>query len=381
MASPASSPLREVAWLFLRLGTTAFGGPAAHIAMMEDEVVRRRGWLTREQFLDYLGATNLIPGPNSTELAIHIGHARAGWRGLVVAGVCFILPATVIVWALAWAYVRYGHVPEMARVFYGITPVIVAIILHAAWRLGQTAVKTPLLGVIVLASAAASVLGVHELIILAAAAVGALSVRFLPRRLIVVSAMALEGYAVAAQSVAAAGAAPASLGQIFQIFVKIGAVLFGSGYVLIAFLRADVVERLHWLTEAQLIDAIAVGQITPGPVFTTATFVGYLLAGTPGAAVATVGIFLPAFFFVAISRPLVPRLRASPMTGALLDGVNAASLALIAVVSVHLGRTSLVDPLTVGIAGASLIAIAVYRVNASRLMLAAGLAGLLVSPI
>lgn len=380
MPAPPTS-LREVAGLFLRLGSTAFGGPAAHIAMMEDEVVRRRGWLTREQFLDYLGATNLIPGPNSTELAIHIGHARAGWRGLVVAGVCFIVPATVIVWTLAWAYVRYGHLPEVSQVFYGLKPVIIAIILHAAWRLGATALKTPLLGGIALASAAAAAFGVHELIILAGGAVGALGVRLLSRQLMAVATIALEGYAVAAQGIAAAGAAPVGLVQLFQIFVKIGSVLFGSGYVLVAFLRADFVERLHWLTEAQLIDAIAVGQITPGPVFTTATFIGYVLAGTPGAAVATVGIFLPAFFFVAVSRPLIPRLRASPVTGAMLDGVNAASLALIAVVSVHLGRTSLVDPLTVGIAVASLIAIAVYRVNASWLIVGSGLAGLLVSQI
>lgn len=363
--------LRELAWLFLRLGTTAFGGPAAHIAMMEDEVVRRRGWLTRERFLDLVGATNLIPGPNSTELAIHIGRDRCGWRGLLVAGACFIAPAAIIVAAIAWAYVRFGALPEVSGVLYGIKPVIIAVVLQALWGLGRTAIKTASLGLLAAAAVAASLLGVHELAVLAAAgglvAVGRGLLRmrgasgWLPLPLLG------AGTSAAASAV--------TLPSLFGVFLKIGAVLFGSGYVLVAFLRADLVERLHWLTESQLLDAVAVGQVTPGPVFTTATFVGYLLGGASGAAAATVGIFLPAFVFVAISAPFVPRLRASKLASAVLDGINVASLALMAAVTLELGRSALVDLPTIAIGGLATLLLIRFRVSSTWLVLGGGALG------
>ncbi len=360
--------LSELAWLFLRLGTTAFGGPAAHIAMMEDEVVRRRRWLSREEFLDYLGATNLIPGPNSTELAIHIGHARAGWPGLLVAGVCFILPATLIVAALAWAYARFGALPAAGGVLYGVKPVVIAVVAQALWGLGRAALKSRMLIALGLVSLSAAALGVHELLILFAAGTG---VALLRRGV----AGAAPAFLALASPGLLAAAPPFGLWPLFGIFVKIGAVLFGSGYVLLAFLRADLVERLGWLTERQLLDAVAVGQITPGPVFTTATFIGYLLGGGGGAAVATVGIFLPAFVFVALSGPLIPRLRRSPTAGAVLDGVNVASMALMAVVTWQLGRAALVDPLAFALAAVSAVLIVRYRVNSAWLVLGGALVG------
>jgi chromate transporter len=375
------TPLFELTLLFLRLGTTAFGGPAAHIAMMEDEVVRRRRWLTREQFLDYVGASNLIPGPNSTELAIHIGHARAGWPGLLVAGIAFIVPATLIVSAAAWAYVRYGTLPQAVGLLYGIKPVVIAIVAQALWGLGRSAIKTSglaLLGVLAIVAVAA---GVHELVVLpgAGAVMGLWQVAG-PRtpgeaRALLVAVMAAAAGLVAAATPLTGGSIPVGLWTLFLVFAKAGAVLYGSGYVLLAFLRADLVERLGWLTEPQLLDAIAIGQVTPGPVFTTATFIGYVLGGSAGAAVATIGIFLPAFVFVALSGPLVPRLRRSPVAGAVLDGVNVASLALMAVVSWRLGRTALVDPLTVGLAVASLVALARFRINSAWLICAGGALG------
>lgn len=376
--------LSELAWLFLRLGATAFGGPAAHIAMMEHDVVRRRGWLTRAQFLDYVGATNLIPGPNSTELAIHIGHARAGWPGLIVAGASFIIPATLIVAIAAWAYVRYGTLPEVGGVLYGVKPVVIAIIAEALWRLGQSALKTRGLWGVGLAAVAAVVAGVHELIVLAAGGMGVALFhaggrlkRGASATIALVAGVSSGGGAAALTGAAAVTATPIGLWPMFLIFAKVGAVLFGSGYVLLAFLRADLVERLGWLTEQQLLDATAIGQVTPGPVFTTATFIGYLLGGPVGAGVATAGIFLPAFVFVALSGPLVPRLRRSPAAGAALDGVNVASLALMAVVSWQLGRAALIDPLTIAIAGLSLVALARYKLNSTWLILGGGLVGFL----
>jgi chromate transporter len=371
---PRAPSLVETALLFLRLGTTAFGGPAAHIAVMEDEVVRRRRWLTHEAFLDYLGATNLIPGPNSTELAIHIGMARHGWTGLLVAGASFILPSTIIVGAIAWAYVRYGSLPPVAGIFHGITPVVIAIILSALWRLGR-AVKSARLAVLGLGALVALLAGVHELVVLLAA--GVVSSLFAGRR-VAVLAWAAGGWGVCSGAAVAAGSvAPTalSLWALFLVFARIGAVLFGSGYVLVAFLRADVVERLGWLTERQLLDAVAVGQVTPGPLFTTATFVGYLLGGAAGATVATVGIFLPAFVFVAMSGPLVPRLRRSRVAGAVLDGVNVASLAMMAAVTLQLGSTTLRAPLPVALAGVSLVLLARYSINPTWLVAAGATVG------
>lgn len=371
-AAPPTTPLRDIAAVFLKLGTTAFGGPAAHIAMMDQEVVTRRRWLTRERFLDYLGAVNLIPGPNSTELAIHIGHARAGWPGLLVAGIAFIVPAFLIVYAIAWAYVRYGSLPDAAGILYGVKPVVVAVVAQALVALARTAVRSPRLAAIAVGAAAAALAGMHELaVLLAAGILAAVTGATARARALLVSLLAGSGASVAAAS----ASAPVALGPLFLVFAKAGAVLFGSGYVLLAFLRADLVERLGWLTEAQLLDAIAVGQVTPGPVFTTATFIGYLLAGPTGAVVATIGIFLPAFFFVAISGPLVPRLRASRVAGPVLDGVTVASLALMAVVTLQLARAALVDVATWTIAAGSLAAMLWLRVNSAWLMLAAAAVG------
>jgi chromate transporter len=370
--------LRELATLFLKLGTIAFGGPAAHIAMMEDEVVRRRRWLTREQFLDYLGATNLIPGPNSTEMAIHIGHARAGWRGLLVAGASFILPASLIVGAIAWAYVRYGSLPQMTWLLYGVKPVVIAVVAQALWALGRTALTTTAAWALGVAAVGASALGVNEVVILIAAGVAMALVRSGARgaRVAVLPAAPLV-----LSAVAASGPAPVSLWMMFAVFAKAGALLFGSGYVLLAFLRADLVERLGWLSETQLLDAIAVGQVTPGPVFTTATFVGYVLGGAGGALVATIAIFLPAFVFVAASGPLVPRLRRSATASAVLDGVIVASLALMGVVTVQLARAALVDLLAVALAAASAVLLFRFRVNSAWLILAGAVVGLVAAAV
>jgi chromate transporter len=357
--------LREVAAVFVKLGVIGFGGPAAHIAMMEDEVVRRRAWLSREAFLDLVGACNLIPGPTSTELAIHLGHRRAGWPGLVVGGLGFIVPAALIVVAAAWAYTRYGALPAVAGVMAGIKPVILAIVAHALWSLGRVAVKTTYLAVIAAAALAAVLLGVHELIVLAAAGVLAAGSRLGHR----------AAAWIAVPGVAAASHVDFGLGPLFLFFAKVGSVLFGSGYVLLAFLRADLVERYGWLTEAQLLDAVAVGQVTPGPVFTTATFIGYVLGGPLAAAVATAGIFLPAFVFVALSGPLIPRLRASPTAGAVLDGVNVASLALMAAVSLELGRVAIVDAPTAALALGALAVLLWVRISSAWLVLAGGALG------
>ena len=381
VASPGS--LREIALLFLKLGSVAFGGPAAHIAMMEDEIVFRRRWLSREEFLDLLGATNLIPGPNSTEMAIHLGYRRSGWAGLLVAGSCFILPASFIVTAFAWAYVRYGLLPDVSRILYGIKPVIIAVILQALWGLGRTALKTRFLAVVGTTGIALGFLGVNELVILFGAGIGVGFARWMIGRnkksghhfASLISGAPLSFVAQNTVTGGAAAAVSFGLWPLFLFFLKVGSVLFGSGYVLLAFLRADLVERWHWLNESQLLDAIAVGQVTPGPVFTTATFIGYLLGGLPGAFVATVGIFLPAFFFVAASVPLVPRIRRSVTAAAFLDGVNAASVALMTVVTYQLGKTALVDLTTVALLVATLILLVAFRVNSVWLVLAGALVG------
>jgi chromate transporter len=381
-----TSELRALAGLFLKLGTVAFGGPAAHIAMMEDEVVRRRQWLTRDQFLDYVGATNLIPGPNSTELALHIGHARAGWPGLLVAGICFILPAVLIVGSLAWAYVRFGTLPGSAGLLLGVKPVVIAIIAQALLRLGRTVLSTIPRVLLAVGCTLAALLGVNELILLFATGLAMLTLRIAKRHPTGTSSPLLPlfmGPAVAGPAAAqvaitmAPAAVPFGLWPLFGTFVKIGAVLFGSGYVLIAFLRADLVGRLHWITEQQLLDAVAVGQVTPGPVFTTATFVGYLVGGNTGALVATVGIFLPAFIFVALSGPLVPRIRSSPLASAFLDGVNLASLALMASVTLQLGHATLRDPFTIAIAVVSAVLLLRFRVSSTPLIVGGAVLGFL----
>ncbi len=367
--------LRELAMLFARLGATAFGGPAAHIAMMQDEVVRRRKWLTEERFLDLLGATNLIPGPNSTEMAIHIGWARRRWAGLVVAGVAFIVPATIVTGVLGWMYVRFGAVPAVAWLLYGVKPVILGVVLQALWGLAPKAGRTPWLRAIAVVTALLSAFGTNEIALLfGAGAVSVLGSRTLRGARDGPGAMGRQ-LAPLVPIAAGAGASAVTLPSLFWVFFKTGSVLFGSGYVLIAFLRADLVQRLGWLTESQLIDAIAVGQVTPGPVFTTATFIGYVLAGPSGALVATVGIFLPAFVFVALSGPLVPRLRASPTAGAFLDGVNVASLALMAVVTAQIGRAAVFDVPTVVLAGGAAVLLVRYKVNSTWLVGGGALAG------
>ena len=378
--------LRELAVLFLRLGVTGFGGPAAHVALMEDEVVSRRGWLTREQFLDLMGATNLIPGPNSTEMAIHIGRLRAGVAGLIVAGACFILPSTLIVGAIAWAYVRYGSLPQTEALLYGIKPVIIAVVLQALLRLGKSALKTPLLVVAALVAVGLALGGVHELAVLfgvggAVAVAGGLARRRSTRT----TSLLLAGPALTPMTsslgllgVAAVGASAFSRLTLFLVFLKIGSVLFGSGYVLIAFLRGDLVQRLGWLTADQLLDAVAVGQVTPGPVFTTATFIGYILDGPLGATLATVGIFLPAFVFVAASAPLLPRLRRSRFFGAALDGVNVASLALMAAVTWQISRAAVIDAPTAVLFAVAAVCLIAYRINSTWLVLGSAVVGLLV---
>jgi chromate transporter len=379
--------------LFLKLGSTAFGGPAAHIAMMRDEVVARRRWLSDQEFLDLVGAVNLIPGPNSTEMAIHIGYRQAGWRGLVAAGAAFIAPAMVIVTVLAWAYVQFGTTPEAGWLFYGIKPVIIAVVAQALWTLGRAAVKDALTAAAGLAALVLYFVGVNEIGLLAAAGLVVAAARNAHRWSgragmtaavawpVPLAAQAATTVPAAATATAVLAVIPFTLDRLFLIFLKIGAVLYGSGYVLLAFLRADFVERLRWLTDQQLLDAVAIGQFTPGPVFTTATFIGYLLGGVPAAVVATVAIFLPAFGFVAASHPWVPRMRRSPWTGALLDGVNVASLALMAGVAWRLGRAAIVDPLTALVALAALVLLARMRVNSAWLVLGGAAVGLLVKAL
>ncbi len=372
--------LGELARVFLKLGTIAFGGPAAHIAMMQEEVVRRRQWLDQQRFLDLLGATNLIPGPNSTELAIHIGMVRAGWKGLMVAGSCFILPAMVIVWVLAWLYVRYGTLPQAIWLLYGVKPVIIAIVLQALWGLGKTAVKGPLTGVVGAGVFVSFLLGFNEVALLFVAGSMVMGFEIIRNRckpgwlaVLSLSVFGIPHAAVASSHTVVA--VPVSLTGIILFFLKIGSVLFGSGYVLLAFLRADLVQRWRWLTVQQLLDAIAIGQFTPGPVFTTATFIGYVIGGSPGAVLATVGIFLPAFLFVMASNPLIPRMRRSPWVSGFLDGVNVASLGLMAAVTWQLGRAALVDVVTVGLALVAAFLVFAYKINSAWLVLGGGIIG------
>lgn len=366
---------REVAWVFLRLGTIAFGGPAAHTAMMRDELVRRRGWVTDQRFVDLMGATNLIPGPNSTELAIHLGHERDRWRGLVVAGACFIVPAALMVTALAWVYVEHGQAPAFEGVLYGVVPVVLAIIAHALTGLLRTVVTGAWTALVVAAALTAYLLGVHELVVLASGAALGLAVHV---------ARSQRGHAMLAAPFLLLTGRPTfpdptgdQLAQLFVTMLKIGAVLYGSGYVLLAFLDGDFVDRLGWVTEQQLLDAVSVGQVTPGPVFTTATFLGYVVAGPAGAFLATVGIFAPSFVFVGLLTRLTARIRSSPALSAMLDGLNAAALALMAGVSWELARTALVDVPTVLLAAGALALLLVTRLNSAWLVLAGAVLGLL----
>lgn len=367
--------LTELATTFLRLGTIAFGGPAAHIAMMDDEIVNRRQWMTREKLLDLLGVTNLIPGPNSTELAIHIGYERAGWRGLLIAGSCFILPAMLIVWALAAVYVRYQAIPQVGWLLYGIKPVIIAIVLQAVWKLGKKAIKDTTTAVAAVVAIAAYFAGFNEILLLVLLGVAVMIIKNWQSQGHIASVL-LPLPGLFAQVSAAPAATSVSWLSIFLFFLKIGCVLYGSGYVLLAFLQRELVEQNQWLTSQQLLDAVAIGQFTPGPVFTTATFVGYLIAGNAGAIAGTIGIFLPAFLLVWVINPWVSKLRQSPWASGFLDGVNAASLGLMAAVTYTLGEAALVDWLTIILAVLSAIAVFRLKINSAWLVLAGAVIGL-----
>jgi chromate transporter len=375
--------LKDLTQVFLKLGTIAFGGPAAHVAMMDDEVVKRRGWMTREKLLDLLGVTSLIPGPSSTQLAIYIGYERAGFWGVVLAGTSFILPAMLMVWGLAAVYVRYQALPQVNWLLYGIKPVIIAIVVQALCKLGQKAIKDQWTAIATLSVILAFALGAHELMLLLLAGLGVAALQngangwgtklpmlFFPGVL-----------AAAAPTEIAPMIASVSWVKVFLFFLKIGSVLYGGGYVLLAFLQRDLVERSHWLTSQQLLDAIAIGQVTPGPLFTTATFVGYLLAGNGGAIAGTLGIFLPSFILILVIGPWVEKIRSSAWASGFLDGVNAASVGLMAVVTYTLGRAAIVDWRTITVALLSSIAIFRFQINAIWLILAGGLVGIAVKVI
>ena len=382
MESSSQHRLREVAGLFLKLGFTSFGGPAAHTAMMHSEIVKRRNWLNDQEFLDLLGATNLIPGPNSTEMAIHVGFLQAGWPGLITAGLCFITPAMLIVLALAWVYISLGSTPQAQWLLYGIKPVVIAIIIQAIWSLGRKAAKNLLLGVSgFLILALYFFFHINEIILLFAGGLVIMIITNFHR----LKGQGFKGilipplYEINSLSIHAVLSVPYNLTLLFLTFLKIGAILYGSGYVLFAFLHADLVTRLGWLTDRQLIDAIAVGQITPGPLFTSATFIGYLLGGVPGALLATFGIFLPSFVFVAISNPLIPKMRNSIWVGSFLDGINIASLSLMTAVTFQLGRASLIDLPTILIGLISLGLLLRFKVNSTWLIAGGALAGSLIA--
>lgn len=369
-----SGRLREVGAVFLRLGLTAFGGPAAHISLMRAELVGRRKWVSEAEFLDLLGAVNLIPGPNSTELAIHLGAKRAGGPGLILAGVCFILPAAILVGLLAWVYAKFGALPAATGILYAVKPVVLAVVAQAIAGLARPAVKMRALAVLGAGALLAAALGVGPLAVLLLT--GALSSA---RRDWKTGALALAAVALAVLPAAfappASSKTPFSLTGLFVFFLQTGSVLYGSGYVLLAFLRDGLVTQRGWLTEGQLLDATAMGQITPGPVFTTATFIGQLLGGPAGAVVATVGIFAPSFLLVALTGPLVARLRKSPRAGAFLDGVNVAALALMAWILGPLARAALTNIWTITLAAVSAVLLVRFRVNSALLLLAAAALG------
>jgi chromate transporter len=380
----SSGVLREVALLFLRLGTISFGGPAAHIAMMEDEVVKRRKWITHEYFLDLLGATNIIPGPNSTEMGIHIGYVRAGWKGLVLAGVCFILPAVTISIVFAHLYVLYGSFPQINSFIWGIRSAVIAVILAAIIRLGKPQVKNRFILVVSAVVCILSFLKVDAIALLVGAGILGLlwgsRNRLKEHPLPILFTMAFPAVLVSVSAkIPELAAIPPTISALGLFFLKIGSILYGSGYVLAAFLQGGLVDTRHWLTQTQLLDAIAVGQFTPGPVLSTATFIGYLILGFPGAMVSTVGIFLPSFIYVLAISPFVPKLRKSASTAGFLDGVNAASLGLMLSVCVILGVSTLVSPgsWTIFIVAAAVIV--VWNLHAAWIVIGAAILGWLFS--
>jgi chromate transporter len=381
--STRTGRLGEIARAFLRLGFMAFGGAAAHIGLMEEEFVRRRKWLSREEFLDRLGAVNLLPGPTSTEMAIYLGQLRGGFAGLLVAGASFILPAAFLTLGLAWAYVRYGALPELAGALWGVKPVVVVLLVQAVWVLGKAALKSRELMFLAAVVLGLAVVHVATLALLIGTGVAwIVATRFAEKRTRAAagSAASLNVGDAASNRVAAIGGVSSFIAVttsgVFLYFLKIGALLFGSGYVLLAVLREDLVQRLHWLTEPQLLDAIAVSQATPGPFFTVATFVGYMLAGWHGAGVATLGMFVPAFTYVALTAKVLPHMRRSPNAGAFLDGVNAAALALMALVGIQFAREVVNTPLALGIGVLAALLVFRFNVNSACVVLCGALAGL-----
>ena len=367
--------LKEIAFLFFKLGCIAFGGPAAHIAMMEDEVVHKRKWMTEEHFLDLIGATNLIPGPNSTEMTMHCGHERAGWKGLFVAGFCFIFPAVVITGIFAYLYQQYGKLPEVEPFIYGIKPAVIAIIIMAAYKLGKKAVKNTTLAILGIIAIVICLLGVNEILVLFGCGIVGLLIHFISNGNKTINSflplLFLQEVVIN----------PMGNLKIFLTFIKIGAILYGSGYVLFAFLDNELVAN-GWMTREALIDAVAVGQITPGPVLSTATFIGWQLNGLSGALLATLGIFLPSFLFVLLLNPLIPKMQKSKIMRAILDAVNVAAVALIVVVCIQMSKDTHTDWKTILIAVASILTVFLYKkTNSAYIVIGGALFGYLLSLI
>ena len=369
--------LREVALLFLKLGALSFGGPAVYIALMHYETVHRRRWIDEQRFLDLVSATNLIPGPNATEMAIHLGLIRAGWSGLIAAGILFILPGMTATLLVAWAYVTYGSIPEVGWMLYAVKPIVIGIVIEALWNLSRKGIKCPTTAAVSIGIVVLYLFGFNEIALLFGGAAVVL-LFYGGRRLMRHSLFAVVSIPALLQissSTLNAAVVPFSQTALFFSFLKIGSVLFGSGYVLLAFLRSEFVVNLGWLTNQQVLDAVVAGQITPGPVFSSATFIGYLVGGWPSALLATLGIFLPSFLFVGLLSRILPFVRKSPWAATFLDGVNAASLGLMAGVTVQLGQTALIDFFTVALSLITLFVIFRFRINLVWLVLGGGLLG------
>lgn len=362
-----SKNLKEIAKVFFKLGSIAFGGPAAHIAMMDDEIVKKRKWISSQHFLDLIGATNLIPGPNSTEMTMHCGHERGGKLGMFVAGISFVFPAVVITMVFAWLYEKYGQLPEVEPFIYGIKPAVIAIILSAVHRLGKKALKSVELGILGLLTLIAALLGVNEILAMFGCGLLGLLLYFIknpPNKTLSFAPLLLI---------------KVSHLKIFLTFLKVGAILYGSGYVLFAFLDVELVAT-GLMTRQELIDAIAVGQFTPGPVLSTSTFIGWQLGGFWGAIAATIGIFLPSFIFVMLLNPIVPKLRKSKVISAFLDAVNIAAVAVILAVVFEMAKDTLTDWRTIVIAVLSLVIVFAFKkMNSAFIVLGGAVLGYLLT--
>lgn len=371
----STSELKEIAKLFFKLGSLAFGGPAAHIAMMEDEVVNKRKWMSQSHFLDLVGATNLIPGPNSTEMTMHCGYEKAGWKGLIIAGCCFIFPAVIITGVFAWFYQQYGQLPQVEPFIYGIKPAVIAIILMAAYRLGKKAIKNKTLAILGILATVASLMGINEIATLLGFGLLGLVIYYINKQKNTLFNFVPLFILTASTSV------KISTLKIALTFLKVGAILYGSGYVLFAFLNTELVAK-GWLSRQVLLDAVAIGQITPGPVLSTATFIGWQLNGIAGAMAATIGIFLPSFIFVLLLNPIIPKMRKSETVSAFLDAVNVAAVALIVAVCVMMSKDTLTDWRTVLIALVSLTVVFVFKkMNSALIVLGSAVLGYLLSII